>query len=48
MENRKLKKFKKSLMGIVASACDIDENELLYHNSQNIPNALTQIDYQNY
>ena len=33
MENRKLKKFKKGLMGLMASACDIDKNELLYHNS---------------
>ena len=28
MENKKLRKFKKS-----SSACDIDENELLYHDS---------------
>ena len=28
---QKVKKIKKSLVSLVASACDIDENELLYH-----------------
>ena len=30
---QKVKKIKKSLVALVASACDIDENELLYHDS---------------
>ena len=30
---QKVKKNKKSLMGLVASTCDIDKNELLYHDS---------------
>ena len=30
---QKVKKIKKSVVGLVASACDIDENELLYHDS---------------
>ena len=29
----KVKKIKGSLVGLVASACDINENELLYHDS---------------
>ena len=30
---QKVKKIKKSLVSLVASACDIDENELLNHDS---------------
>ena len=30
---KKVKKFKKSLVDLVVSACDIDKNELLYHDS---------------
>ena len=36
---RKVKKIKKSLVGLVACACDIDENELLYYDSPECPKS---------
>ena len=40
---QKDKKFKKSLVGLVASSCDIDKNDYIVIH-QNVPNALTYID----